>query len=491
MKIFLIHPKAEGSFRMPPLGLQIIATVLKEHGYESIYDIDPNKGDDPYGLDYSGKDVLVGITVTYMTVLEVSRLAEWIKNKNREATIILGGPQTTLEPEESIHNKNVDVVVIGEGHETILEIAGRMSEKKTLEGIKGVWYKNEKKEIIKNRPRNFTKNLDTIPYIDRSFFHERDYVRHQGTFLEKWFVPVTWYMMTAFSCPYNCNMCQPGLRKIAGPWRQRSVAHVIREIQFLKEKYHAKVISFYDNDMGINKEWLKEFCRETKKIKGIVLKCCGRANLLDYEMLKIMKEGGFHSITVGAESGSDRVLKDIMNKKTAVRDIIDIARNCYKLKIRLGTFWMLANPGETLEEMKETIALASELPVFYAHFHLAVPNPGTQYYLDALQGGYLKLSSWNDVSDRRHPAIIKDGVTVDDIMNIDEYLITTMVKKGWNYTYNPPTLSFFNTRRFLRWFPLLVFGNEMNMFLRDFKFYHFRNVYLGLLYWLNPKEAEM
>ncbi len=481
MKIFLIQPKTKGAnFKSPPLGLQILATVLKNHGYANIYDIDPDKGDNPYTVDYSGKDVLVGITVTFMTISEAFRLAKFIKSRNYNAKIVFGGPHVTLMPEESITDNNVDIIVIGEGEETIVEVADSLRGGESLEGIKGIWYKNEKDEIVKNELRAFIKDLDSIPYSDRTFFTDRKY---QTRLIERLLaMPTTWHLMSARSCPFTCKMCQPAMRKIAGPWRQRSVGNVINEIKYLQQEFNARYFSFYDNDIGINKKWIIEFCQELKKIKkerDISLSCLGRANLLDYELLKLMKESGFDAISIGAESGNNRVLKEIMDKKTTVQNIIDFVNNCYRLKIRAGAFWMMASPGETLEEMEETIDLASELPVFYCHFHIATPNPGTQYYLDALHGGYLNMKSWDDVHDRRNPTIIKDNVTAEDIARMDEYLIKTMVKKGWNYRLNGHTLSFINTRLFAKHDPLNVLGREIWMFLEDFKPYHFRNIYLG------------
>ena len=481
MKIFLIQSKYKAVFRAPPLGLQSIATVLREHKYENIYDIDRDKGDDPYHLDYSGEKVLVGISVTFMTISEAFRLAEFVKSKNSKAKVIFGGPQPTLMPQESINNENVDVVAIGQGQYTMLEIADRIRHTKTLDKVKGIWYKSEKGQIIKNKPREFIKNIDLLPCADRTFFNDRQYQKHQSGLFERIFSPVTWWhMMSAYSCPYVCKMCQPALRKIAGPWRQRSVSNVINEIRLLKEKYNAKYFAFMDNDMGIDRKWMIAFCQEAKKIKNISMKCCGRANLLDYEILKYMKAAGFHSISFGAESGNGRVLKEIMNKKTTVQNIIDLANNCYELKIRPSAFWMLANPGETIEEMRETIKLASELPICFCYFHIANPNPGTQYYFDALNGGYLNLNSWDDVYDRRHPTIIKDNVTVDDIVEIEKYLIQSMLKRGWNYNYNGHTLEFINTRLFAKWFPVQIFGKEIDMFVHDIKPYHLRNILSGV-----------
>lgn len=479
MKIFLIQPSSKAAFKTTHLGLQYIAAVLKQHGYDNIFDISPFKGDDPYTLDYSGDKVIVGVSITFMTISEAFNLAKHIKSKNSKALIVFGGAQTTLLPDESINNEFVDVIGIGEGHYTMLEICERIKQGKSLDGVKGIWFKNENREIIKNEPRDFMKNLDDLPMLDGTFFNDQKYQKHLSSFLERIFLPTTWSLMTAFSCPYNCTMCQPALRTIAGPWRQRSVGHVIGEIKLLNEKYNARHFAFYDNDMGINRKWLEDFCLEAKKIKGLRMKCCVRANLMDFEMLKLMKEAGFYSVSFGAESGSDRVLKEIMNKKTTVKQIIGLANNCYKLKMRLGSFWMLASPGETKEEMKETIKLASELPIFYAHFHIATPNPGTQFYFDAVNGGYLNMESWDDVDDRKRPTIIKGNVTAEDIAEMDELLIKTMVEKGWNYSQSGHTLSFINTRRYASWYPAQVFGNEINMFLHDFKSYHFNNIYLG------------
>lgn len=480
MKIFLIQPPAESAFKTTHLGLQLIATILKRHGCENIFDVSPYKGDNPYALDYSGKGVIVGLSVTFMTISEAFKIAAHVKSKNRDALVVLGGPHATLVPEESINNENVDAVVIGEGIHTMPEIVDRVREGKTLGGVKGVWYKDENGGILKNKPRDYVENLDELPLADRRFFNDKEYWKHQAYFLEKMFMPVPWSLMSAYSCPYSCKMCQPALKMIAGPWRQRSVANVISEIKMLKEKYGATYFAFYDNDIGISRKWIKEFCMETKKIKGISMNACVRANLADYEVLKVMKEGGFFAMSFGAESGSNRVLKEVMNKKQTVRDIIDIVNNCYKLKIRLNAFWMMASPGESIEEMKETVKLASELPVFYCHFHIATPNPGTQYYFDAVNGGYLNMKSWDDINDRKKPTLLKDGISREDIADVERYLIETMLRKGWNYNYNGHTLAFINTRLYAKWYPAKVLGNEVNMFLHDFKPYHFRNIYLGL-----------
>jgi anaerobic magnesium-protoporphyrin IX monomethyl ester cyclase len=480
MKIFLIQPEVTGLFKTPPLGLQLIATILKNHNFRNVFDIDPNKGDNPYFINYSGTDVLVGITITFMTISESFKLAKFIKAQNSNAVIVFGGPHATLAPDESINNESVDIVAIGEGLYTMLDVANRVKTGGGFDDIKGIWYKNEHGEIIKNEIREFIKNLDDIPYADRCFFTDRAYRRYQHNLLERIFIPETWHIMSAQSCPFNCRMCQPALRNIAGPWRQRSVANVIDEIRFLKKTYNAKHFSFNDNDMGVDRRWIENFCHEAKNINGIKLSCLGRANLLDYDLLKMMKESGFHTISFGAESGSNRVLKEIMNKKTSVQQIIDLATNCYNLKIKAYAYWMMANPGETIEEMKDTARLASELPVFYSHFHIATPNPGTHYYLDACQGDYLHLQSWDDVHDRKKPTIIQNNITVNDIIRMDEDLIETMTDKGWNYRYNGHTLSFINTRLFSRRYPLQIIGYEMKLFAADFKAYHLKNIALGL-----------
>ncbi|MCD4785035.1 MAG: B12-binding domain-containing radical SAM protein [Candidatus Eremiobacteraeota bacterium] len=459
MKIFLIQPNAKATFETPPLGLRLIATVLKSNNYNNIYDIDQNKGDRPYSLDYTGDNVIVGISVTFMTIIESFELAGLIKSKNPDATIILGGPHATLMPGECISDENIDLIALGEGEFTMLEVVKTIEKSGTFEGIKGIWYKDEKGETIKNERRDYLKDLDTLPISDREFFNDRLYQKDN-------LVPC-WNLITSQSCPFSCAMCQPALRKIAGPWRQRSVGSVITEIKYLKKKYNSIYLNFNDNDMGVDKKWLREFCEEVKKIDNISMTCCGRANLLDYDMLKIMKEAGFNNISFGAESGNDRVLCEIMNKKTTVQQIKDFAHNCYELKINCHAYWMLANPGETIEEMKDTVKLSSELPLYYSHFHIANPNPGTKYYLDALSGGYLKLNNWNDVDDRSNPTIIKDNVTVEQIREMDKYLIKVMEEKGWRHFYNGHTLHFTNDKYLLRSPPIENFFSKVKLSLKN------------------------
>ena len=481
MKIYLILPKADASWKSPPLGLRLIATVLKISGYDEIYDIDPEKGDDPYDLDYSGEDTLIGISVTFMTVGEAFKLARFIKSINRKTTVVFGGPQATLVPDECLADQGVDAIALGEGEFTMLEIANNLAKGSGFEGIRGVWYKDSDGNYCRNEPREFLADLDTLPMPDREFFKDSEYQkgRHKPT----------WYLMTAQSCPFNCRMCQPALRKIAGPFRQRSVRNVIGEIEFLVREYGATRLNFYDNDMGINKRWMRDFCSAASKIGGLSMTCCGRINVLDYEMLALMKKAGFDSVSFGAESGSDRVLTEIMNKGTTVRQIVDFANNCYDLDVKANAFWMMANPGETLEEMKASIKLASELPTYYCHFHIATPNPCTSFHIDAVDGGYLRMRTWEDVNHRNMPTIIKSNVSRQDIIEMDGHLVRTMIRKGWCFEQNGHTLSFYNTRLFAKRDLARVVKREVMVFLRDHRPYHIRNVLWALLEWAKSKFA--
>lgn len=485
MKFFLIQPKALASFQSPPLGLRLIATILKKNNYNNIVDIDRDKGDDVYKTDFTGEKVIAGISTTFMTIKEAFNVAKYIKGQNKNALVVLGGPHTTLVPEESIDNENVDIIALGEGEFTFLEIAQRVERNLNFEGINGIWYKINGK-VIKNEKREFLKDLNLLPIPDREFFKDSLYQKKSLKKEREYF----WHLMTSQSCPFSCNMCQPALRTIAGPYRQRSVENVIKEILYLKETYNARNFNFYDNDMGVNRKWMIDFCNEAKKIGDLNMVCCGRANLLDYDILKLMKEAGFASISFGAESGSDRVLTDIMNKKTTVKQVIEFANNCYKLGINCNAFWMLASPGETIEEMMKTIELASQLPVFYCHFHIATPNPGTNYYFDALNGGYLNMVSWNDVDNRKTPTIIKNNVNRQDIIKIDKILVKTMIRNGWRYWQNGHTLSFVNSRLFVKRNPRYVFLSEIYEMFKDFKPYHIKNVFYCILTFLGLKKVK-
>lgn len=439
MRIFLIQPNAKATFKSPPLGLMMLATVLDQNGYTDIVDIDQNKGDDPYLFDYTGDNVIVGLSVTFMTIMESYELAAYVKKQNPKAVVIFGGPHATLMPEECFDSFNVDILVLGEGEYTMLEIVKALENKSSLDGIKGLWYRDADGQIIKNERRDFLKDLGELPYPNRKFFNDAKYQKDEEE--------VVYNVIATQSCPFNCTMCQPALKDIAGPYRKRPINHVIDELNYLKENYGARRINFYDNDLGLSKKWITEFCIAVKEqAKGLQMSCCGRANILTYEVLKLMKEAGFSHLSFGAESGNNRVLNDIMDKKTTVDQIRDFAVNCNKLKINCASFWMLASPGETIEEMKDTAHLAASLPVVYAHFHIATPNPGTKYYLDAVAGGYLKMDNWNDVDDRRKPTIIKDNVTREEVAQMDGYLIEVMEKNGFKHSYNGHTLAFVNEK---------------------------------------------
>ena len=264
--------------------------------------------------------------------------------------------------------------------------------------------------------------------------------------------------------------------------------HVVGEMMSLKERFGACQFRFLDNDLGINRRWLFDFCRKVRALGQVQIDGVGRANLLDYDLLKAMHDAGFSTISVGAESGCDRVLRDIMNKKTTVEQIVRFTENCYRIGIMANAYWMIANPGESLEEMKATIELASDLPTYYCHFHIANPNPGTRYYLNALDGGYLRMESWNDVHDRSKPALLTGNISPADIAEIDRLLVSTMVRKGWRYEQNGHTLSFYNTRLYVKRQPVRALGNEVLAWMSDHRGYHFRNLGRGLVSMLGKDE---
>ncbi|MCS7129837.1 MAG: B12-binding domain-containing radical SAM protein [Archaeoglobaceae archaeon] len=203
--------------------------------------------------------ILVGITSTTPTFNSALRYAKRIKEAIKDAFIILGGVHVSFEPEKALKNDYVDAVCIGEGEETILEVAERIEEDKSLEGVRGVFYK-ENGEIKKNEPRSFIQDLDSLPFPAYELMPLKKYSVF-GYKLEHF--PV----ISSRGCPFTCRYCSSSLF-MGHRFRARSAKNVVDEIEWLVNDFKAKHIAFGDDTFTFNRKRVVEICEEIKK-RGI------------------------------------------------------------------------------------------------------------------------------------------------------------------------------------------------------------------------------
>lgn len=315
--------------------------------------------------------------------------AKTVKQSSPNTFILLVGSHPTVFHEEIMKdNESVDGICRGEFDYTARDTALALANKENLSKVLGLTYReNGKVKVNENRP--LIKNLDEIPFPDRSLVHIPNYVSAHYSGKNATFI------ISSRGCPYGCIFCLWPRTLYGRKTRFRSPENVVEEIAQLKHDYGVKELYFDDDCVVQDRERLIKICQLMIK-KGLTMKWFCQARVtVDEEMLRYMKESGCHTIFFGVESGDPEMLKRMKKGIT-----LDQVRNAFKLARKLGikaqAFFMFGLPGETDESRRKTIKFAKEIKPYSAQFATAVPHPGTVLYETCMKKGWLKFDSWED-----------------------------------------------------------------------------------------------
>lgn len=389
----------------PPLGLGYLASNLRENGFKVriIDDLVEKLSFDELLKRLKGSKI-VGITSTTATFNSALAYAKKIKNALKDVFLILGGVHVSFEPEKALQNDFVDAVCIGEGEETIVEVAERVEADKSLEGVRGVYYK-ENGKIIRNERRGFIEDLDSLPFPAYDLMPLDKYTV-LGERLEQF------PMITSRGCPFACRYCSSSLY-MGHRFRARSARNVADEIEWLCEEFKAKHIAFGDDTFTLNKKRVVDICTEIKK-RGLEItwSCSSRIDTITAELLKMMKSAGCVAIYYGIESASKRIL-DYYRKKISLEKAKEVVRATKKAGISAICSFILGAPMETKEEMKKTLKLALKLDPDYAQFSILTPYPGTEIYEEAKKENLLLTEDFQEYTAGK--PVLKTLVSPEDL----------------------------------------------------------------------------
>lgn len=367
-----------GSFSMqPPLGLCYIAAVLRENNYKvKILDMDILKLSLHNFIDFIKilKPKVVGISVTTVCYQISLKLAKIIKEFDDSISIIFGGFHPSLFPKTVIKEPTVDYVAIGEGEYTLLELANLIvNNSGKIEEINGIMYKTPDGNLKKTSERGFEKDLDNFP------FPATDLII--GNARELYFSAIaitnpTTSMITQRGCPFQCTFCSKIFKKV----RFRSAKNVIDEIELIKEKKKINDIQFIDSEFNLNKKLSREISLTLKKNKmDVYWRAVCRPDLVDAESIQNYKDGGCYILSLGAESGSDRILK-FLKKGYNTSQIRTAFKLADKHNLETHGMFMVGIPGETTEDIMKTVKLIRETAPNYLQLTVYTPVAGTELF---------------------------------------------------------------------------------------------------------------
>lgn len=355
VKVALIFPRIVEGWWSPALFAGYIGASLEAGGHK-VFLIDLTfHPKDPWGylrerLRMAEPD-FIGVHSQTVFYDDVLRACEIAREEFPCVPLIVGGPHACLKPEQTLKDTNADYVVVGEGEYVFREIVDGKRDR----------------GVIHAEP---IEDLDGLPFPARHLFdkeYERSYV-----------IPV----VASRGCPFKCSFCYPGVPAIFGERvRYRSPRNVVEEIKQVHRDYPRKTIRFNDDTSATNRGWMTEFssliiCEGVK----VAWESKTRVNLVDMELVKLMKRAGCVRLEMGVESGSDRVRNEILNKSISREQILNAFRVCRDVGVESLAFFMIASPTETPAEIGETIQLMKEIKAGRYEVTILNPMPMTDIY---------------------------------------------------------------------------------------------------------------
>lgn len=407
MKILLIFPYKTGDnttrwYPVEPLGILSLATYINKEMF--------GKGIEVRILDalFEGPDVcfktrrgyriglpdddiirtlkdfepdLVGISNNYtFNTIDVLELAALIKDTLPDSKVVLGGAHATIDHENLAQEECVDIVVRGEGEETLKDIISAMQTDSDFSSIQGITYKDERGLHV-NEDRPLIPQIDVLPIPDRSLVPYENYLAktHKHYFRTRNRPIGT--IFTSRGCPYKCIFCST--QKVwRNKWRPRSAEKMFEEVELLVKKYGVREVAFQDDQLIGNKERMQEFCRIVIK-SGIDVTFIAPPGispvLIDDETIDLMKRAGFYRICFSIDVGTEAA-KKYVRKPVKLEEIRKLIRTCNSKGLwTYGTF-VIGFPFETVEDIQQTIKYAYNLKLDFVIFYIALPHMGSEFY---------------------------------------------------------------------------------------------------------------
>ena len=387
MKILLINPPVQVNVKpeIPSLGLAYVAQELKKNGHiVEVLDIDGHRYPKEKVTEFiknSGANFIgIGGLATVYSYLHW--LVPEIKALKPHVEIVLGGAVASSLRERCFQRLQIDYEVIGEGEVTITELAKEVETSRNFAKVDGIGYRSQSGEIIFTKRRPLMESLDRVPMFDDSLFPMETYLENTKGIMQ---------MHAQRGCPHACTFCFNCYRVISSKVRYRPFSNVIDEIEYFKHKYKNKIKRFVISGECItaNREWLIGFCKEIIKRKlKIKYRVTSRVDTIDAEKLAWLKKSGCKIISLGLESGSDKILR-IMAKGATVEQGRKAVRLAKKYIGFVETFIIYGYAGETRETLKETVNFCKEINNPTSTY-IATPFPGTVLYNIALKKGRIK-----------------------------------------------------------------------------------------------------
>lgn len=350
---------------------------------------------------------IIGLSVMTMQVANSLELTDYIKEKYPSKEIIWGGIHPSLLPEQTLKHKTIDYLCQREGEDCLYELCIG----KPLNEIENLIYRDNGKIII-NPIREFIdwdkvdkpiwKMLNLENYIKKHNFGPKEGKRSIDIAVGK-------------GCIHNCTYCVN--TALGRRWRPLSARNIVDRIKFLKRNYNVQHFTVEDDCFDVDLKRVEDFCNLLIEEKvNITWDTSIRAGKKWTDgRMELLSKSGCMAISIGGESGSNRILRDIYKKGITTDDIIHMAKQCNKYNIIFSASWMCGVPGETEEEVKETIKLIKKVVDICPATIISGPQPyrpypNTELYYKVIELGYKEPKSLEEWAEKSNEGFLSEDV---------------------------------------------------------------------------------
>lgn len=383
MKVVFVEVDTEADWAVASLGPAFIAAFIRRAGHEAELVRAP--------LDLDSAELISQLRAKSPDVLALSLVTkQWLRARDLVADIraaldipvVAGGLHPTFSPEQVLESPGFDYVCLGEGEEPMLELLEALESGAPVAAIRNIQVRGGSRPAL--RPP--FAPIDDLPYMARDLLGEPPGVIH---------------MTTQRGCPFQCTYCAARMwdelyavqgesgAQTSDYGRRRSIEDVISELKQIRDHGPLVWIAFLDDTFTLHRPWVRDFCAAYKQEIGVGFSILARVETLNEGLVHTLADAGCKMITYGVESGSYRVRKEILGRQVTNERFVDVLRWTREAGIMSVCGYMLGMPGETRDDLEQTLALAAELDAFDFACYVFYPFAGTRLFQVCRQQGLL------------------------------------------------------------------------------------------------------
>lgn len=363
------------------IAIAYLSAIAKQLGHSTYFCVFEN-------CDFAEKVARIGPDVVAYSA-NIMGFEQAVENNKRAKQrhnfiSIMGGPQVTFEP-ETFEQSGMDVYCLGEGEGAFRDFLIQVENGESYDDVPNLITRENKNPV-----RPLIRNLDELPPADRDLVLSNSFLKD---------VPKKTFYATRgcpFKCAYCCNNYYHQLYRGKGPIVRRfSVERVIQEIESVKGMYRMDFVKFGDDLFAMKADaWLEEFAEKYSTRVGIPFNCYLRLDIVDDELLGLLRKAGCFSVHLSLDSTSKNVREKVLRRQMREVNVVENLRRIKKHGINTWVNYMLAVPESSLQDDLDTIEVSKKGKVTYPHYTTAVPMKGTELYDYCARKNFLDVSSY-------------------------------------------------------------------------------------------------